>query len=209
MYAPNNLQRCQRLVFSRKRAIIFISVVVCVIVLIAAAAAFAHSSSPRFGCMSNSSAQSGSGDKKNTVEPLLSTTGKTFPWTSIRLPDTVHPLSYELFIHPNLSTFQFNGNVKISFSVSKTSDFLLFHVKTMKISSYELFEMLADSQTGNKVEIVEALECVKLELFHLQLASSIEPQKVYQLIIVYSGMLTDNLTGFYRSSYETRSGEKR
>jgi len=209
MYTPNSLQHCQRLVCSRKRAVIFISVVVCLIVAIASIAAFAHSSHPIYHCISNTSGASGSEDKESRVEPLLSTSGKPFPWTSIRLPGTVRPLSYELFIHPNLSTFHFNGTVLISFLVSESSDFLLFHAKTMMISSYELFEMLSNNRVGNKVEVVEALECVKLELFHLQLASSIDPQRVYQLRVVYSGKLTDSLTGFYRSSYETRSGEKR
>jgi len=187
---------------------VFISVVICAIVAIAAIAAFAHSSH-HVECRSNASAPNGSRNKKGKVEPFLSTTGKPFPWTDIRLPDSVYPLSYELFIHANLSTFRFNGNITISFSVSKSTDFVLFHIKTMKISVCEVFEMSADGKTGSKVEVVEALECVKLELYHLQLASNIQPQKVYQLRIVYSGALTDSLTGFYRSSYETRSGEKR
>jgi len=209
IYSPNSLQRCQQVVCSRKRAILVISIVVCVIVAIAAIAAFAHPSSPQSECVSATSAPNGSDDKQSTVEPLLSTNGKPFPWTNIRLPEIVEPFSYELFIHPNLSTFRFSGNVTMSFSVSKPTSFLLFHVKTLKISSHELFEMSDDSQTGNRVEVVEALECLKLELFHLQLGSDIMPQKVYQLRVQYSGMLTDSLTGLYRSSYETKSGEKR
>jgi len=209
MYTPNSLQRCQQLVCTRKQAIIFISAVVCVIVAIAAIAAFAHSSSPQCVHILATTARNESGDKKSTVEPFLSTNGKPFPWTSIRLPNTVHPLSYQLFIHPNLSIFNFVGNVTVSFSVNASTDFLLLHVKSMKVSLCELFEMSTDGQTGSRVEVIEALECVKLELFHLQLASNIQPQKVYQLRVAYSGMLTDSLTGFYRSSYETRSGEKR
>jgi len=209
IYTPNRLQRCQQLVCSRKQAVVFISVVVCLIVLIAAIAAFAHPASPQYVCLSPPSTVNASSDDKSTEEPLLSTTGKPFPWTSIRLPDTVKPLSYELFVHPNLSTFHFAGNVTMSFSVTKMTDFLLFHIKRMNISSYQLFEMSADGTAGNSVEVVEALECLKLELFYLKLKSSILPQKLYQLIVVYSGPLTDSLTGFYRSSYETSSGEKR
>jgi len=209
IYTPNSLQRCKRLVCSQKRAILFISIVVCVIVAIAAIAAFAHPASPQFACIAATSAPNVSDDSKSTVGPLLSTSGKPFPWTDIRLPETVEPLSYELFIYPNLSTFHFDGNVTMSFSVHKPADFVLFHVKRLKISSYELFEMSADGQTGDRVEVVAALECVKLELFHLHLRSNVVPQKVYQLRVKYSGNLTDSLTGFYRSSYETSSGEKR
>jgi len=209
IYTPNRMQRCQQLVCSQKRAVVFISVVVCMIVIIAAIAAFAHPSSPQYGCISPTSAPDALSDDRKTAEPLLSTTGKLFPWTNIRLPDTVKPLSYELFVHPNLSTFRFDGNVTVSFSVNKLTDFLLFHVKRMNISSYQLFEISSDGHAGNSIEVVEALECVKLELFHLKLESNILPQKVYQLRVVYSGLLTDSLTGFYRSSYETRSGEKR
>jgi len=206
IYAPNSLQR---LVCSRKRAIVFISVVVCVIVAIAAIAAFAHPSSPQFGCRAITAGPNGSDVNKSTAEPFLSTTGKPFPWTSIRLPEIIEPVSYELFVHPNLSTFQFDGNVSMSFSVSRSTDFLLFHVKTLQINSFELNELSSDGRTGDRVEVAEALECVRLELFHLQLTSKIVPRKMYQLKVDYSGKLTDSLTGFYRSSYETRSGEKR
>lgn len=209
IYTPDHLQRCKQLVCSQKRAVVFISAVVCVIVVISAIAAFAHPSSPHYGCISPTSVPDASSDGKSTVEPLLSTTGKLFPWTSIRLPDTIKPLSYELFVHPNLSTFRFDGNVKMLFSVTEQTDFVMFHIKRMNISLYELFEMSASGQAGNRIKVVEALECVKLELFHLQLESDILPQKVYQLRVVYSGLLTDSLTGFYRSSYETSSGEKR
>jgi len=211
IYTPDRLQKCKQLVCSRKRAVVFISAVVCVIVAIAAIAAFAHPASPQYGCLSPTAAPDVSRDDESTAdaEPFLSTTGKLFPWTSIRLPDTVSPLSYQLFIHPNLSTFHFDGNVTMSFSVSKPTDFVLFHVKRMNISSYELLEMSADGQAGSGIEVVEALECIKLELFHLKLKSNILPQKTYQLRVVYCGLLADSLTGFYRSSYETRSGEKR
>ena len=210
MYTPNNLQRCQRLVCSRKHSIIFISAVICIIVAIAAIAALAHPSRPYYGCTSGAAAANGSADDKSlSVKPLLSTTGKLFPWTSIRLPAAFKPVSYELFIHPNLSTFHFDGNVTITFIVSTTTNFMLFHVKTLNITSYELFETSVGGRTGDRVKVVEALECIKLELFHLKLASNILPNRLYQLRVVYSGMLTDSLTGFYRSSYETQSGEKR
>ena len=209
IYTPNRRQRCQQLVCSRKQAVIFISVVICLIVAIAAIAAFAHPASPQYECLSPTTVPNATSDDKSTEELFLSTTGKPFPWTSIRLPDTVEPLSYELFVHPNLSTFHFAGNVTMSFSVTKMTDFLLFHVKRMNISSYKLFEISADGTTGSSIKVVEALECLKLELFYLKLKSNILPQKGYQLKVVYSGLLTDSLTGFYRSSYETSAGEKR
>jgi len=197
----------QRIVCSQKHAILFISTVVCIIVSIAAIAAFAHPSGTH--CIAAISARNVSDASKKSQGLLLATNGKPFPWTSIRLPLTVEPLSYELFIHPNLSAFHFDGNVTVSFSVSKRTDSLLFHAKRLEISSYELFEVSVGGQTGNRIEIIEVLECVKLELFHLQLMSNILPQRKYQLKLQYSGKLTDSLTGFYRSSYETRSGEKR
>jgi len=209
IYAPNHVQRCQRLVCSHKQAVVFISIVVCIIVIIAAAAAFSHPSRMQHGCMSTSSASNVSDDKKKKVELFQSTSGKPFPWTNIRLPDVVMPLSYELFIYPNLSTFRFDGNVTMAFSVNKQTDVLLFHVKKLKIISYQLLELSTDGHAGSTVNVIEALECVKLELFHLKLGSNILPQKVYELRVQYSGMLTDSLTGFYRSSYETKSGEKR
>ena len=187
-----------------------ISMIVCTIIIIADIVAIAFVYPPHHADTSNTAAANGSADDESpSVKPLLSTTGKLFPWTSIRLPAAFKPVSYELFIHPNLSAFHFDGNVTMTFTVSKTTDFVLFHVKTLIITSYELFETSVGGLTGDRVNVVEALECIKLELFHLKLASNILPNRTYQLRVEFSGILTDRLTGFYRSSYKTQSGEKR
>ena len=37
------------------------------------------------------------------------TNGEAYPWNSLRLPDFVHPLRYNLTIHPNLTTLDVKG----------------------------------------------------------------------------------------------------
>jgi hypothetical protein len=41
------------------------------------------------------------------------TNGEPYPWNSLRLPDFVKPLRYNLTIHPNLTTYDVKGKVVI------------------------------------------------------------------------------------------------
>lgn len=47
-----------------------------------------------------------------------------------------------------------------------------------------------------------------LERLHLQFAAALQPGE-YELHLVFSGTLNDNMAGFYRSEYTNTAGEKR
>ncbi|KAJ8417535.1 hypothetical protein AAFF_G00223780, partial [Aldrovandia affinis] len=47
------------------------------------------------------------------------TNNQSFPWNKMRLPIYVVPTHYDLSIHPNLTTLNFTGFVRISIDVKQ------------------------------------------------------------------------------------------
>lgn len=206
VYEPDNLQRCQQVVCSPRKSIFIVSCFVLVIFIIALIAAFARTGSSKVGCIAPT--EPPISDAKPTV--ATATNGEVFPWADIRLPDGVIPKTYYLFLHPNLTTFRFSGNVSILLETKKKTNFLIYHSKELKITSQELLIVSSDGQTAlQRLKILKSLEYVNHEQVYLLFESNLEPGQAYHLNINFIGNLSDNLAGFYRSSYETSSGEKR
>jgi glutamyl aminopeptidase len=207
-YTPNSLQRCQQFACSRNRAILIVALFVGLIFIIALIAAFARTSMPQPAC--ESSNHSPTAETHVAVTTVATaTTVEPFPWHNIRLPDTIMPMTYDLFMHPNLTTFNFTGQVNISVIAKKPTDVVIFHIKELKVTSHELYQVTSDGNVIEKLKIVGSSENVKHEQFCLKLNASLIEQRLYQLRLGFSGSLTDSLAGFYRSSYETKAGEKR
>jgi hypothetical protein len=208
VYDPNSLQRCQQLVLSRGRAIFIVSVLVGIFFIIALIAAFAR---PGLTACDNQTASSSTDADHTAGQPTaaIATNGKPFPWNNIRLPESVIPLTYELFMWPNLTLFRFDGNVTVLLDVKTATDFIIFHSKELTIQSCKVTKVSAQNTLERTVRIIQTLEYVRNEQYYLQLESQLLPGEKYQLLIEFNGTLTDSLAGFYRSSYETLSGEKR
>jgi Peptidase M1 N-terminal domain len=208
VYDPNSLQRCQQLVLSRGRAIFIVSVLVGIFFVIALIAAFAR---PGLSTCDNQTTLPTTDADHTAGQPTAATAtnGKPFPWNNIRLPETVVPLTYELFIWPNLTLFRFDGNVTVLLDVKTATDFLIFHSKELTIRSCTVNSVSAENSPGRTIRVLQTLEYIRNEQIYLQLDSKLLPGEKYQLLIDFNGTLTDSLAGFYRSSYETMSGEKR
>lgn len=51
------------------------------------------------------------------VEDYIATNGEKFPWRNIRLPLSISPLEYDIYLHPNLTQKKFLGDVTIKCQV--------------------------------------------------------------------------------------------
>ena len=182
-----------------------VSIIVGLFFVISLIAAFARSGTP---LCSNSTASSSHEDDRSSNQPAvaIATNGESFPWNNIRLPESIVPVKYDLFMWPNLTMFQFNGNVSVLLDVKKSTDFIIFHCKELTVHSSTVTRV---SSSGEAIRVVRMLEYVRNEQIYLQLESNLIAGEKYQLLIEFNGTLTDSLAGFYRSSYDTKSGEKR
>ena len=201
MYEPDPSQRCKQLVCSKRTAVIIVTILCIIIIGIALIAAFARPSESI--CYTGVNPTHSPHVEHST--PATATNGEKFPWEDIRLPSSVIPSDYDISLHPNLTTFGFTGNVTIQVKVLRYTNFIVFHARDLNFSRYELLHPNADK----RIEIVRTLHYPRHQQVYVELENHLEEGKEYKLKLSFSGMLSDNMAGFYKSSYTTSQGERR
>ncbi|RCN40229.1 hypothetical protein ANCCAN_13828, partial [Ancylostoma caninum] len=71
---------------------------------------------------------------------------KDFPWKSFRLPRNVVPLSYNLTIHPNITTHNVTGSVAIDLKVLNSTKLIVLHAENLVMTSFSM------SANGKRME---------------------------------------------------------
>lgn len=124
---------------------------------------------------------------------------------TFRLPAAVRPTYYNLFLHPNLETKMFSGNVKIDFNVTEPVNFVALHSKYLNVTTNKLIKQLENGAEG--IPIKSAFEYEKYEFFIVEPESQLAIGK-YTLDLNFEGSLVDKLVGFYGSSYFDKTRNK-
>ncbi|CAH1647271.1 unnamed protein product [Spodoptera littoralis] len=146
-------------------------------------------------------------ESSRSVIPLESSTHSSMPnITNLWLPKQVKPERYFLNITPYIyeGNFTFDGEVIIHLIVIEETKELTFHGVELTIHEIKIHEKDDD----HLIYIVRQLEDIPRNFHILTLGSSLEVGKQYILSIKYTGILNDNLHGFYRSSYEEKGVRK-
>ncbi|XP_033100847.1 endoplasmic reticulum aminopeptidase 1-like [Anneissia japonica] len=126
-------------------------------------------------------------------------TRSPYVWNNIRLPTNVKPISYDIFLHPNLTTDSVEGNVEILAEVVNATSFIVLHVKNMTITDVNV------KKSGEKIEYKEHQNNIALEQFDIVFQNDIE-EGVVMIMLNFTYGLRNGLQGFYRSTYETEEG---
>ncbi len=137
--------------------------------------------------------------------PAVATNGEPFPWKNIRLPHSVIPLTYDIKLHPNLTTFQFTGNVSIKIKTLDDTHFVVLHARDLNITQYEMYHA-ADM---SRIRVVKYLYYKGHQQIYLETRERLQGGKEFIVKLSFTGILSANMAGFYKSSYTTSSGEKR
>uniref|UniRef100_A0A8C6UT01 Aminopeptidase n=1 Tax=Neogobius melanostomus TaxID=47308 RepID=A0A8C6UT01_9GOBI len=132
----------------------------------------------------------------------IATNGQPFPWTSMRLPKAVFPVHYDLSLHPNLTSLDFSGVVRIQLDVREDTRAIVLHAKQMHISNVFLL-----SPEG--VKPLEVLEYPRFHQLALVSDTTLTKGRKYEVHLEFAANLSDSFHGFYKSSYRTSSGEVR
>jgi hypothetical protein len=113
---------------------------------------------------------------------------------SYRLPKTVTPISYDLYLKPNFDSFEFDGNVRIRVEVLEATNSITLHSNVSEIKSTEV--------TDNASAPIVTNVAFDREKHFLTISSetSFETNE-YDIRIEFTGDLSDDMNGFYRSSY--------
>ncbi|KAJ0178640.1 hypothetical protein K1T71_005415 [Dendrolimus kikuchii] len=126
--------------------------------------------------------------------------------TNLRLPTYVKPTRYYLKITPYIyeGNFTFDGEVSIVLTVLNETEQITFHGVDLVLHDVKLY----GNEDGKQVIVTRRIEDPQRHFQTLYLAEMLVVGKQYVLNISYTGILNDNLHGFYRSSYEDK-GDKR
>jgi len=128
----------------------------------------------------------------------------TLPYKNIRLPNNIRPLSYDLYMHPNLTTFKFSGKVEIVLRCLQPTKNIILHLRDLRVGDIGL----TDSKQ-NRLKILRRMEYKKNQQYLITMDEELKEKTSYALYMEFKGALSSNMEGFYKSSYKTKTGQLR
>ncbi len=111
-----------------------------------------------------------------------------------KLSENILPENYKINIKPDLEKFTYAGSVEIKASVKKPSNEIILHAKALKIKN-------ATVCVGTQCLLPKIKLNEKAEQITLTTDNKISPQNI-EIHIEFTGEITENLVGLYRSKYE-------
>ena len=120
------------------------------------------------------------------------------------LPDTIKPRHYTLLIHPDLDKHTFSGHVEIAVEATAASSVIVLHAHELAIQKAS-FAVAAGDVTPCVVGSFETEE----QSVPITLAAPMAAGEKGVLSLDFTGILNDQLAGFYRTKYTSSAGEER
>lgn len=120
---------------------------------------------------------------------------------SVRLSKDVYPTHYDLTLRPDMESFTYSGTEIIGITILKPTKEITLHSKDIDIETVKII-------ISKKEEFAEKISYnIKNETTTFQFKNKIPKGKI-QLSIVFSGIITESLRGFYKSKYHLNGKEK-
>ena len=120
-----------------------------------------------------------------------------------RLPPNVRPTAYRLTLTPDLENFTFTGQVSIDLQVSESTGRVLLNAAELQITSASITDAYGGPMPASGILLDE-----KRERAYLTFPREIATGRA-TLSMEFSGILNDQLRGFYRCRYTDADGADR
>ena len=120
-----------------------------------------------------------------------------------RLPPNVRPTAYRLTLTPDLENFTFTGHVSIDLQVSEDTGRVLLNAAELEITAASVTDAYGGPMPASGILLDEKRERVFLT-FPREIATGRAT-----LSMEFSGILNDQLRGFYRCRYTDADGAER
>jgi len=123
-----------------------------------------------------------------------------FPGTEYRLPQAVWPLHYEIELTPDFEHFTFHGQVAIDVDVRQATSQITLNARELKLG-----KAVVESADGTSLNGTVALD-EELERAVISFNGTLGKGK-WRLKVPFTGILNDELKGFYRSTWTDAEGK--
>lgn len=147
-------------------------------------------------------------ESSKSVIPLETTTLRTkeVKPLHLRLPTNVKPEKYYLKIVPYIfdGSFTYDGEVSIVINIVNETREICFHVVDLLLHEINVY----GKDSGKDIKVLKRIEDPRRNFNTVVLKERLEAGKKYVMNISFSGILNDNLHGFYSSSYEENGIKK-
>nr|XP_022908762.1 aminopeptidase N [Onthophagus taurus]XP_022908763.1 aminopeptidase N [Onthophagus taurus]XP_022908764.1 aminopeptidase N [Onthophagus taurus]XP_022908765.1 aminopeptidase N [Onthophagus taurus] len=124
---------------------------------------------------------------------------------NLRLPRSIKPNFYRLFMLPFLidGNLTFNGNVSINITVEEATKIVTLHVDELEIepNSVEILLLKDKDEKKESLKVVQLSNDTTKNFFNIHLEEDLKIGMVCEIRMRFKGVLNDILEGFYRSSY--------
>ncbi|XP_077996674.1 endoplasmic reticulum aminopeptidase 2-like [Glandiceps talaboti] len=128
---------------------------------------------------------------------------------NIRLPKTIVPETYHIFLHPNLTTEDFTGSVEIQILVKAKTSTISLHIKELSLTSKPIVQPVVQKRGEGTPLVDNTVYSEEVEMLHIGLTKSLLQGQRYTLTLNFTGKLSGGLYGFYKSHYKNEAGEDR
>ncbi|GMI15997.1 hypothetical protein TrVE_jg1398 [Triparma verrucosa] len=122
----------------------------------------------------------------------------------VLLPPNVDPIRYSICLTPDLEKFTYEGTTTVSVNVTSPTTTIHMHAKELSFWS----ATYTDSSTGVKQDAKSITVQIKETVVIFTFPTSIKPGSG-SLHIVFSGLLNNQMAGFYRSGYTDIHGVRK
>jgi len=151
---------------------------------------------------------------ENSSSSALSRVNKSRPRvTDVRLPTELKPYFYKLTLIPYLSplkNFSIDGTVSIDLICKEPTDRITVNIKNISIDEGTVrVRRLNEVEAGNgNITVLGHEYDLDRDFYKVVLNESLVPGKSYRLSLEYRAVLSDQLVGFYRSSYVDKASNE-
>jgi puromycin-sensitive aminopeptidase len=125
-------------------------------------------------------------------------------WDAVALPSSVRPISYDLSLTPHLQEFTFDGEETVTILVKQSTEKIVLHAKELQIKSarFKSSQSGHDWINAHDITLDEKADTATFD-FKQQL-----PVGEAALHIVFTGILNDQMAGFYRTKYSVGNEQR-
>ena len=119
------------------------------------------------------------------------------------LPQHSHPLKYEITLAPDLESFTFTGSETIDVEITQPTATLSLNAADIEVQSAAVTPDGGGMKQASGISYNEEAQTVTFDF------GDPMPTGRAKLELSFTGELNDRLHGFYRSTYQSASGETR